>query len=354
MKSVQVDRLSEGFDGVRVVDADIPEPGPGQVRVRMLMCSVNPSDINFIRGDYLEALSRVIWNRGREEICFHPDRGVAYPALPYSLGNEGVGIVDACGSGWLARRLAGRRVAIAGGPPMGTWQEYTIADAKKVLPVPDVLPDEQAAMYIINPMSAYVMVTEVLKVRKGAWLLQNAAGSALASMVVRLGKLIGFRTINVVRNGAHTRALRSLGADVVVETDSQDLLGEVASATAGRGADYAMDCVGGELAGQMLRALALNGHMVVYGTLADSPIPLPSRDMMMPVTRLSGFYAPNWLIQQHPLKLLGLFRRLGKLAVRGAFDAPVEAIYPIEDVRQALEASQASGRTGKVLLRIGQ
>ena len=92
--------------------------------------------------------------------------------------------------------------------------------------------------------------------------------------------------------------------------------------------------------------------MVVYGTLADTPISLPSRDMMMPVTRLSGFYAPNWLARQNPLKLLRTIRQLGKLAVQGVFDTPVEKIFPMDQAREALEASVVPGRQGKILLRM--
>ena len=65
MKSVQIDHLSDDFSAVRVVEVPVPEPGPGQVRVRMRLSPVNPSDLNYIRGDYLHALERLIWNRGR-------------------------------------------------------------------------------------------------------------------------------------------------------------------------------------------------------------------------------------------------------------------------------------------------
>jgi NADPH2:quinone reductase len=188
---------------------------------------------------------------------------------------------------------------------MGAWQDYTIVAVPRALPVPEPISDEMAAMFIVNPLSAYAMVHEILHVRPDTWLLQDAAGSALAKMVVRMSKLAGFHTINLVRGGAHREALQSLGADVVVDTESQSVTEEVMKATGGRGADYAIDCVGGELAAEMLRCLTLGGHMVVYGTLGNSPIVLPSRDMMMPVTQLSGFFAPNWLALQPPENFQG-------------------------------------------------
>jgi NADPH:quinone reductase-like Zn-dependent oxidoreductase len=318
----------------------------------MRLSPVNPSDLNFIRGDYLHALERLIWNRGQDVLCYDPARKQPCPKPPYALGGEGVGIVDACGAGVPESALAGKRVAVIAGPPMGSWQEYTIVPAHGALPVPDAISDELAAMFIVNPLSAYAMVHELLAVRPDTWLLQSAAGSSLAKMVVRMSKLSGFRTINLIRSDVHRPALEALGADVVVNTESQDLRDEVARATGGRGVEYAMDCVGGVLAAQMLQCLTLGGHMVVFGTLANQPINLPSRDMMMPVTRLSGFFATSWLALQPPAKIPGILGQVGQLAMKGVFASPVDAVYPLDQVRDALVASQERGRLGKVLLRI--
>jgi len=352
VRSVQVDRLSDGLDRVQLVDAPLPEPGPGQLRVRMRLSPVNPSDLNFIRGDYIRALERLVWNHGRTELCYDPKRTQPSPKPPYSLGGEGVGVVDACGPGVPEAAFKGRRVAVVAGPPMGAWQDYTIVAAQRALPIPEPISDETAAMFIVNPLTAYAMVHEILKVRPDTWLMQDAAGSALAKMVVRMSKLAGFRTINLVRGGAHHAALKALGADVVVDTESQSVIDEVIKATDGRGVEYAIDCVGGDLAAEMLRCLTLGGHMIVYGTLANSPIVLPSRDMMMPVTQLSGFFALNWLALQPLEKLPGIFGAVGKLAMQGVFESPVDAVYPLEQVREAIEASQVKGRAGKILLRI--
>jgi NADPH2:quinone reductase len=353
MKSVQISELSENLAGVHVVDAPVPEPGPGQVRVRMLMSPINPSDLNFIRGDYVQAVKRLIWNHSQEQLYYDPARTQLCVKPPYALGGEGVGIVDACGPGVAETGLGGKRVAVVAGPPMGSWQEYTVVAAQKALPLPDAVSDELAAMFIVNPLSAYAMVHKVLAVRPDTWLLQNAAGSALAKIVIRMSKIAGFRTINLIRTDSHRAPLEALGADLVINTESQDLLDEVFRATGGKGVEYAMDCVGGELAAQMLQCLTLQGHMVVFGTLANSPIPLPSRDMMMPVTRMSGFFATNWLALQPPAELPGLFGQIGKLAMSGVFDAQVDASYPLEKVGEAIAAAQVRGRTGKVLLKIG-
>ena len=356
MKAIQIDSFSDDFSRLKLIEKPLPDPGAGEVRVRMLLSAVNPSDLNYIRGDYHRALQRLVWNSQRNDdaVYFDPERSNPYPSLPYTLGGEGVGIVDSCGSGLLAKRLQGRRVAISAPPPQGTWQQYTVVDAKRAVAVPDSLSDEQAAMFFINPLSSWLLVNQVLKVRRGGWVLQNAAGSSLAKNIIRLGKLQGFRTINIVRNARHRAELEALGADVVVATDTEELVASVAAATGGRGVDYALDCVGGELAGDIIRCLSLNGHMVLFGTLSDQAISLPSRDLMMPLVRLSGFFAGAWLAQQSPLKILMAIRQVRKLLQRGVLGAEVEQVYDMEQVEQALAASMTPGRSGKILLRMAQ
>ena len=356
MKSARIRAFTQDPADIRVEDVPTPEPGPGQVRVRMRLCPVNPSDLNFLRGTYHQALKRIIWNQPRSEaetrVFFDADRANPCPVPTYALGGEGVGIVEECGAGFLARRLRGKRVAVASGPPQGTWQERIVVDAKRAVALPDSIPDEQGAMFFVNPITAYTMIREVLNVPRGGWVLVTAAGSALGKSVVRMGRRDGFRTICVVRSGANTAELTSLGADAVVETSTQDLVAEVARITGGRGVGSAIDCVGGRLAGEVVRCLGSGGRMLVYGTLADAPLEIPSRDLMMPGAQVAGFLLPNWIARQSPLKLLGVLRSVKRLMVEGIFHAEIGATYPLDQVAQAVAASLEPGRAGKVMLRI--
>jgi NADPH:quinone reductase-like Zn-dependent oxidoreductase len=356
MKSACISAFTESILDIRIETKVVPQPGPGQVRVRMLMSPVNPSDLNFLHGTYHQALQRIIWNQGEDDqptVFFDPTRQVPCPTPPYALGGEGVGVVDATGSGLLARRLRGKRVALAGGPPNGTWQEYTVVDAKRAIALPPSIPDEQGAMFFINPVTAYVMVREVLRVPRDSWLLITAAGSALGKSVVRMGKLYGFRTLCVVRSDSNTAELLKLGADAVVATEREDLHREVFRITGGRGVSHAIDCVGGELAAQVVRCLGLGGRLVLYGTLANRPLQLAIRDLMMPVAQISGFLLPNWMAQQSPLKLLSVLRQVKILTIEGLFSTEVASVYPLEQVTRAVTAALQPGRTGKVMLQIG-
>jgi NADPH:quinone reductase-like Zn-dependent oxidoreductase len=324
----------------------------------MLLSPINPSDLNFVHGTYYHALERMIWNQRRTEsdsrVSYDPDGIATCPVPPYSLGGEGVGMVDAVGSGFLARHLRGKRVAVASGPPNGTWQEFAIVDARKAVSLPDDISDELGSMFFVNPLTAYVLVREVLKVPRGSWLLVTAAGSALGKSVVRLGKRYGYRTLCVVRSNSNSDELRSLGADAVVKTDDHDLLREVFDITQGKGVKSAIDCVGGELAGQVVRCLGMDGRLVIYGTLSNDPIQILGRDLMMPGAEVSGFFLPNWLGHQSPLKLLNLLREVKRLTRSGMFDTKVSATFPLQDVVPAVKAALQPGRTGKVLLRMNK
>ncbi|MGB5220031.1 MAG: zinc-dependent alcohol dehydrogenase family protein [Polyangiales bacterium] len=349
MKSAMVDAHSDDPSAVRIRDVAIPSPGPGQVRVRMHMAPVNPSDFNYINGTYERAFARMIWNRGVERPT-GPDGNPA-PAPPYSLGVEGVGLVEESGGGLLGRRLVGKRVAVVGGPPHGTWQEQTLIDAKRAFPVPRSLTDEQACSFFVNPLTALIMVRHVLQVPRGAVVLQTAGGSALCQMVRNLGRADGFRVINVVRSRAGAERLKEAGAKYVIATEDQDVIEAVHRYTPG-GVQYVLDCVGGPTGSQVLRTLAPGGRMICYGTLSPEPISLPPRDIMMPMTTIEGFYLPAYLSNRSLFQRIGLVRTTAKLIASGVLGTTVERSYSLDEIHAALNHAGRPGRTGKILLTL--
>lgn len=336
---------------VEVRDGPVPRPGPGQVLVRMLVAPINPSDFNYIAGTYEQAFARMLWNRGVERPI--GAGGEALPEPPYSLGLEGVGVVEASGGGLLARRLVGRRVAVVGGPPNGTWQEHTLIDAKRAFPVPKKLSDEQACSFFVNPLTALVMVRHVLEVPRGAVVLQTAAGSALAQMVRNLGRADGFRVIDVVRSRSGAERLKASGSKYVIALEDQDML-EAVHRFVPEGVQAVLDCVGGATGSDALRTLAPGGRMLCYGTLSSEPITLPPRDIMMPMTSIEGFYLSEYLANRTLFERIRLVRDTAKLISSGELGTAVEHVYGLDELHDALEHARRPGRTGKILLRLGR
>ena len=329
MKRVIFDRFGPPHEVLRVEDdVPAPEPGRGEVLVRMLASPINPSDLMYISGRY----------------------GLK-PRLPATPGFEGVGVVEGTGGGVLGWLRNGKRVAVIN-DRIGNWGEYTVTRARQVVPVPDDLSDEQAATFFVNPATAIIMTREVLRVPPGEWLLQSAAGGELGKMVIRLGKKFGFRTLNVVRRREQVDELRALGADaVLVESDGP--LPEQVAKVAPEGVRYAIDPVGGPTGSAVIASLASGGWCLLYGSLSDEPVSLHPRQAISTGLRVEGFWLGAWAKQQGVLTMLRLFREVRALMREGVLQSKFAATYPLEEVRKAVEHAAAPGKGGKVLLRIG-
>ncbi len=329
MRALRLPAFADDARDVALVDHDPGPPGPGEVRVRMRYAPVHPSDLNWVRGTYHAALERLIWNHGREGASFDVAGEKPAKTPPYVLGVEGMGVVTEAGPGFLGNRLVGKRVAVASGRE-GTFQEETVVLAKQAVPLPASIEDAQGAMFFVNPLTAWVLVHRVLRAKAGGTLLHTAAGSALGRMVLGLCREAGIEAIAVVRKPGAEDALRAAGAAHVVATDVEDLPSAVARITGGRGVHYATDCVGGALAGEVIRCMAPSGHVVLYGTLSNTHISLPPRDLMMPRVRVEGFFLGAYLAEASLATKLGCIRAVKKRIASGMLASEVGSISPLE------------------------
>jgi NADPH:quinone reductase-like Zn-dependent oxidoreductase len=331
MKAIVFDRFGDPREVLQLRDMPAPPaPGPGEVRVRMKMSPINPSDLMTVRGNY-----------GRQ------------PTLPATPGFEGVGVIDAVGPGWLKMLRGirpGRRVAVLNGHG-GNWAELVNLSVRHVVPVPDDLPDEQVAAFFVNPATAIVMTQHVLQVSRGNWLIQTAAGSALGRMVIKLGKHLGFRTINIVRRKELADELKQLGADEVLSSVEDNITKRVAEITGGALAPYAIDCVGGPGVIDVVQSLAPQGRLLLYGTLSDEPIPLHPRVLIGGQRAIEGFWLSEWVRQQGVFRMLSLFRQITALRA-GVLTSPIAATYSLDQITQAMEHVERSARGGKIMLKV--
>ena len=329
MKAIIFDKPGEPRDVLSVHDVPKPEPKRGELLIRMLASPVNPSDLLYVQGRY----------------------GLK-PTFPATPGFEGVGIVEQNGGGLLGRFRMGKRVALLSSA-RGTWAEYTIASAKQVFPVPAEIPDEQAAMFFVNPLTALALTRYVLNVPAGEWLLQTAAGSALGKMIIQLGKRHGFKTINIVRRKEQVEELKQLGADIVL-CDADGLISDqVLAVTQGKGVRFALDPVGGKTGTQAVESLADGGTLVLYGLLSGEPVQVDPRWLITGSKRVQGFWLADWANQQGVLKKLRMMREVRSLLREGVFQSTIGGRYSLEQIGEAVAEADKPGKSGKVLLRIG-
>lgn len=324
MKSVRFSEFGEPREVLRVEDVPQPEPVAGEVLVRLRARSINPSDLLTVRGFY-----------------------GALPKLPATPGLEGMGEVAAVGEG-VKHLQVGQRVIPLG--VQGTWQEYIVAGSAQLIPVPDSVGDQTAAQFVVNPLTAWIMVLEELAVKPGEWLVQTAAGSTLGRVVLQLARLRGFKTINVVRRREQVEELKALGADEVICTSDENLAARVKEITGHQGATKAIDAVGGETGAAVLQSLGRNGVMLVYGLLSMQPMPVDGGRMIFMTTTIRGFWLTQWMRTAPPERQQAVTAELLGLMATHEVVPPVEAEYPLADLHAAIEHAERTGRSGKVLL----
>jgi NADPH2:quinone reductase len=340
MRAIQFGAYGEPADVLAVADRPIPEPGKGEVRVRILASPINPSDLLYVRGHY---------------------SGVE-PRFPAPVGFEGVGIVDALGPDTNGVAV-GQRVAAVNGQG-GNWAEYAVLPAGSALPAPDGIPDEQVASFMINPASAILMVRHVLAVPRGEWLLQSAAGSELGRMIIKLAKRDGIRTLNVVRRREAAAELQALGADAVIVSTEGPIDEQVHDIVGRQGVKYAIDPVVGQTGTEIFKALNEDGRMLVYGSLTGEPIRVGEdpRDILsgrrivevfwlgywLPRLEQSGFYSPGTPAGS---QLVGDIEALMRDDV--LVTSPGKT-YSLDEIGIAVTQAESVGRHGKVLLDPGR
>jgi len=333
MRAVVLEEFGEPAQVLSVRDLPEPKPGPGQVLVKVLASPVNPSDLMTVRGVY--------GNR---------------PDLPATPGYEGVGIVEAAGAGLWGKYLTGKRVAVSSADT-GKWCERTLVPAMQAVPLPADIPVEQAAMFFVNPATAYILTRLELRVPSGQWLLQTAAGSAVGRMIIRLAKKYGFRTLNVVRREAQAEELRALGGDEVLVFDSErhqteQLRSEIMRITDGQGVSYAVDPVGGATGSGVAQSLAVGGRMLVFGSLSEEPLMIPPRSLLTPTARVEGFWLARWLPAQGLAGKLRLVSAITRLMREGVLVSEVGQQFSLEQIGDAVRTAEQKARGGKVLLKI--
>jgi mitochondrial enoyl-[acyl-carrier protein] reductase / trans-2-enoyl-CoA reductase len=311
--------IDDTFSGIQVREVERSALRPGEARVTMAWAPINPADLLLASGRHLFR-----------------------PTLPAPIGIEGSGIVQEVAAD-VGAELVGRKVTVPFG---GTWSEEMVAPAADLLLLPDETDLEQASMLAVNPFTAWGLTSDV---PQGSVLLQNAASSAVGRLVIRLAKLRGLTTANIVRREEEVAPLRALGADLVL-VGEHDLAARI-SATLGAPVLRALDAVAGTGSGSLLSALAEGGDLVCYGLLSDDRIVLPANEVVFRDVTVRGYSRfRSWRAMSVEARA-EMTRTLVALLEEGAITTSVEARYPLSRLHDALTHALRSGRAGKILLQ---
>ncbi|GAA4370117.1 quinone oxidoreductase family protein [Agromyces bauzanensis] len=323
---MNVAQLSE-FGDAEVLDlaeAPMPEPGPGQLLLRLVAASVNRSDILLRSGRYN-----------------------TLPVLPATPGIEGAGVVAALGDDLDGFRVGDRVVAWG---PSGFYAEYALADATRTVPVPDRVPLTTAAALPVAWLTARASLRELGGLRAGQSVLIHAAASGVGTAAVQTAKTDGATVIAVVGSDEKAALARELGADHVLRRDRDDLVEQTKRLTAGRGVDLVLDLVGGAAFPVSLRLAAAGGRVVVVANVAGEAGTIDTRDFYPRNISIHGFQFTNrQTLGWDPRPDLSTL--LAEIA-DGVYRVIIDNELPLADAAQAHRLIEDNVTRGKVILAI--
>lgn len=354
-KCLVFDNHGEPKNVLRLHGHSISPPHRDLVTVRFLASPINPADINQIQGVYP---TKPTWTTAL---------GTSEPIAVG--GNEGVAEVLSVGSGvkevqkgdWVIMKKQG----------FGTWRTHAQTTMDYLSPIrnKDGLKPEQVGIVSVNPCTAYRMLKDFVDLQPGQWFIQNGANSGVGRAAIQLGKLWGYKSINVVRKRdtgmEELKAdLQGLGADVVVtdeEVEKKEFRDKIKELTNGgrEPVRLGLNCVGGSLVNSMAKQLAPGSHMVTYGAMSKQPVSLPLSIMIFKQVAFDGFWVSKWA-EQKPDEKDACVQEILDLTREGKFkDVPMDRLTwdfnsKQEELVKAVAGTLEGFRSGKGIFVFGE
>lgn len=330
MRTVTYDQQGHAAQVLRLRERPAPAaPAAGQVLVRVLVRPIHPGDL-----------------AGVEGFPGVPQQRFATPQVP---GVEGMGVIEAVGEG-MPGLVSGQRVAFF--PVPGAWSELVTVPAELVVPVPERISAETAALLLVNPITLLTLLRAVEDAQKGQAgpVVQTAAGSSIGKLVSAAALRHGFPLVNLVRNAAGARKVRQRFPGLpAISTSDADWCTQARDAVGGRGARVVLDAVGGSLVGELTALLADGGTLISYGALGSGSTPLESLALTPRGLTVRGVSVGRWLTRTPAERAEDV-----AFATRLAETAPelfeVAARYDLADFAEATDHVRRPGKSGTVLL----
>jgi NADPH:quinone reductase-like Zn-dependent oxidoreductase len=320
VKAIQIEAFGNPAEVVNAVDIpDVGAPAAGEVVIALEASPINQYDLLMIAGGY------------------------GYrPQLPAIMGTEGAGRVVAVGAG-VEHLREGDRTLVPFLHP--SWAERIKTNAPWLRPLPsgDI---NQFAMMGVNPPTAYLLLTDIVKLPRGSWVIQNGANSGVGRAAVAIAKSLGLRTVNVVRRDEVVAEMKALGGDVVL-VDGADLTKRVATETENAPIALALDGVGDTSPMHLMNCLSESGVLVSYGGTSRKPMVVNPGSFIFKKQTIRGFWLLYWYQSAQPDEITAMFDHLAPLIAAGTISAPVAATYRFDQVGEAIAKAAQSG--GKVL-----
>jgi NADPH:quinone reductase len=323
MRAWQVQGAGEPSDVLHPVELARPEPGPGQIRVRVTAAGIGLPDVLMCRGTY-----------------------PLTPPLPFTPGQEATGVITAVGDG--VTNQVGSRVMFVSAfyDGHGSFAEECLALSSTAFPVPEGLTDAEAAGFWIPHLTAWTGLVERGHLAAGEWLavLGAAGGSGIAA--VQLGRALGGRVIAVVGDRERAEFCRELGAEIAINHRDGPLAPALRAATDDHGVDVIYDPVGGAMAEDAAGSLARNGRHLAVGFASGRWPTLAPHDLVLSNSSLVGVFAGG----QSAAELDEIHRALSRLIAEGKLRNAITATPAFDELPDALQRLADRSTIGKLVL----
>lgn len=315
MKAVRVHELG-GADKLIVEEIETPTPKADEILVKVAAAGINYADTMMRSGNYLTK-----------------------PELPFTLGYEAAGTVAAVGADVKHLKVGQRVLATT---TSGGYAEFATAKANATMPIPDELGFGESTALLVQGLTALGLLNPT---RAGETILIHAAAGGVGTLLVQLAKHKGLKVIATASSTEKLEAVAALGADVCVNYSEADWTDEVLHATDGKGVNWIIEMVGGDIVAQNLKVLATHGTMWIYGAASGQDFKVSVLSLMHKNHKIQGY----WLMNE-PLENRIAFTRelLGHISA-GRLQIKVTE-FPVDQARQAHEAIEGRKTTGKVVL----
>jgi len=315
-----------GPEVLQVIAQPVPEPGAGQIRIRVHATSVNFADVMARQGRY--------HNGGQP---------------PFVPGLDVAGTVDAIGPGVTEFKIGERVVAFPNG---GSYKECTLADVGLAYVIPENLPWDTAAAMLTVCVTSYELLTKVTELAAGEYVLVHAAAGGIGTVAMQLAKHFGAGcVIGTVGSEEKVAVARQHGADIVINYSRQSFADAIMDATEQRGVDVILDSVAGAAFADNLRCLAHFGRIAAFGSATGRPGHVATTELHGSCRSVRG-YSMGTTRRLRPDSLRKSAEAVLALAGTGKLAVPIGARFSVEEAAKAHALMESRASTGKILLML--
>ena len=326
-----------GLEQLKLVDRELPAPGPQEVRLRMRAASLNYRDLLMVKGQYnpKQPLPLVPCSDGVGEVV-----EIGSEVTRLAVGDR---VAPTFAPRWIAGRPDYERLRrTLGGPLDGVLAEEMIVPAEGAVKVPAYLGDEQAATLPCAALTAWTTLVVEGQLKAGDWVLVQGSGG-VSIFALQIAKLFGARVIALSSSDEKLEKMRELGAEHAINYRETPRWGrEVRRRAEGRGVDIVVEVGGAKTLAESLAAVSMGGFVGLIGVLSGNAAPLDFTSVFMKYVRIQGILVGH----------RDSFEAMNKAFAAAELEPLVDRTFPLAETRAALEHLQAGAHFGKVAISI--